>query len=79
VFDASETYAMGASADHRRRELESTAFTGGLIDRGEAERGVVSFDTEEIDGDRVNLRVVVRAGTDRGVAQVLEIPFTVQG
>jgi hypothetical protein len=78
VFEPSETYALGADADPRRRELVDAAFRGGSLDRGETERGVIYFDTESIAGDRVNLRVLVRAGSDRGVTQVLEIPFTVQ-
>lgn len=78
VFEPSETYALGHDADPRRRELIDGAFTGGAIESGGTQRGTIYFDTENIEADRVNLRVVVRAGSDRGVAQVLEIPFTVQ-
>jgi hypothetical protein len=78
MFEPSETYAVGADADPRRREIVDAAFTGGSIDRGQTERGVVYFDTRSIEGDRVNLRVVVRAGSDRGVSQVLEIPFSIE-
>jgi hypothetical protein len=79
MFEPSETYALGADGDPRRREIVDAAFTGGAIDRGETEQGVVYFDTRSIEAERVNLRVVVRAGSDRGVAQVLEIPFTIEG
>ena len=69
---------MGLGIDPRRRELIDGAFAGGAIDTGRTERGTVYFDTANIEADRVTLRVVVRAGSDRGVAQALEIPFSVQ-